>query len=415
MRAYCPVGDLVAGMAYLVRRLLENTANESFLSDHAAGRPDRGAAGRAVTDLPPFANEPILELRRRGRARRAGRRAGRARARGCRCGCRCGSATSAAPARALVSTDPADPDRVVATAARGRRRPTSTARSRRPQRGLPRSGARAGGRARAGAGRARPHGCASAAPELAALAVRECAKPWGEADADVCEAIDFLEYYAREAIELDRGPPLLQVPGERNAMRYAPRGVAAVIAPWNFPLAIPLRHDRGRAGHRQRRDPQARRAVARLRAACSSRRCATAGVPPDALALLPGEGDVGAALVRHPRRAHDRVHRLGRRSASRSCAAPPRSADGQRHLKRVDRRDGRQELRDRRLRRRPRRGRAGDRAVSAFGYAGQKCSAAARVLAHEAIADALIERLAGAVDVLDVGPADDVRHRRRRR
>ena len=70
--------------------------------------------------------------------------------------------------------------------------------------------------------------------------MRECAKPWGEADADVCEAIDFLEYYAREAVRLERDPPaLLQAPGERNTMRYAPRGVVAVIAPWNFPLAIP--------------------------------------------------------------------------------------------------------------------------------------------------------------------------------
>ena len=74
--------------------------------------------------------------------------------------------------------------------------------------------------------------------ELAALEVRECAKPWPEADADVCEAIDFLEYYARGAIELDAGAELLQVPGERNEMRYVPRGVAAVIAPWNFPIAI---------------------------------------------------------------------------------------------------------------------------------------------------------------------------------
>src|SRR6185437_8833290 len=74
---------------------------------------------------------------------------------------------------------------------------------------------------------------------LAALQVRECAKPWSEADADVCEAIDFLEYYAREALRLEPGPELMQVPGERNRMAYAPRGVVAVIAPWNFPLAIP--------------------------------------------------------------------------------------------------------------------------------------------------------------------------------
>ena len=63
--------------------------------------------------------------------------------------------------------------------------------------------------------------------ELAALEVRECAKPWREADADVCEAIDFLEYYARGAIALDAGPELLQVPGERNDMHYSPRGVTA--------------------------------------------------------------------------------------------------------------------------------------------------------------------------------------------
>ena len=75
--------------------------------------------------------------------------------------------------------------------------------------------------------------------ELAALQVRECAKPWPEADGDVCEAIDFLEYYAIEALTLDEGRELVQVPGERNSMRYAARGVVAVIAPWNFPLAIP--------------------------------------------------------------------------------------------------------------------------------------------------------------------------------
>src|SRR5205814_6100832 len=74
--------------------------------------------------------------------------------------------------------------------------------------------------------------------ELAALAVRECAKPWAEADADVCEAIDFLEYYARQAVEIGDGAALLQVPGERNTMRYEPRGICAVIAPWNFPIAI---------------------------------------------------------------------------------------------------------------------------------------------------------------------------------
>jgi len=135
--------------------------------------------------------------------------------------------------------------------------------------------------------------------ELAALAVRECAKPWREADADVCEAIDFLEYYARGAIELDRGRPLMQVPGERNSMRYSPRGVAAVISPWNFPLAIPAGMTAAALA--------AGNAVV-LKPAEQSPGCALAlvealhgaGVPADALALVPGHGDAGAALVRHP-------------------------------------------------------------------------------------------------------------------
>ena len=73
--------------------------------------------------------------------------------------------------------------------------------------------------------------------ELAAWEVFECGKQWREADADVCEAIDFCEYYAQGAIALDQ-PHDVNVPGEENRTEYLPRGVAGVIAPWNFPLAI---------------------------------------------------------------------------------------------------------------------------------------------------------------------------------
>jgi RHH-type proline utilization regulon transcriptional repressor/proline dehydrogenase/delta 1-pyrroline-5-carboxylate dehydrogenase len=64
-------------------------------------------------------------------------------------------------------------------------------------------------------------------------------KPIAEADADVCEAIDFCEYYGRQALHLGAGAVVQSPPGERNAYRYQPRGVGVVIAPWNFPLAIP--------------------------------------------------------------------------------------------------------------------------------------------------------------------------------
>jgi RHH-type transcriptional regulator, proline utilization regulon repressor / proline dehydrogenase / delta 1-pyrroline-5-carboxylate dehydrogenase len=238
---------------------------------------------------------------------------------------------------------------------------------------------------------------------LAALQVRECAKPWPEADADVCEAIDFLEYYAREAIELDRGRSLVQAPGERNTMRYAPRGVATVISPWNFPLAIPCGMTAAAlaAGNAVVLKPaeQSPGSAGALVDALHE-----AGVPRDALALLPGYGEAGAALVRDPR-----VHVIAFTGSSavgleivRAAAETP---EGQGHVKRVVSEMGGKNCvlvdSDADL----------DEAVpeivhSAFIYAGQKCSAAARVLVHEATADTLVERLAGAVSVLTVGQAD---------
>jgi RHH-type transcriptional regulator, proline utilization regulon repressor / proline dehydrogenase / delta 1-pyrroline-5-carboxylate dehydrogenase len=238
---------------------------------------------------------------------------------------------------------------------------------------------------------------------LAALQVRECAKPWPEADADVCEAIDFLEYYAREAIELDSGRSLVQAPGERNRMRYAPRGVAAVIAPWNFPLAIPCGMTAAAlaAGNAAVLKPaeQSPGSAGVLVDALHE-----AGVPHDALALVPGYGEAGAALVRDPR-----VHMIAFTGSSavgleivRTAAETP---PDQSHVKRVVSEMGGKNCvivdSDADL----------DEAVpaivhSAFTYAGQKCSAAARVLVHQAAADRLVERLAGAVSVLTVGQAD---------
>ena len=233
--------------------------------------------------------------------------------------------------------------------------------------------------------------------------MRECAKPWPEADGDVCEAIDFLEYYAREAVALDEGRALVQVPGERNTMRYAPRGVAAVIAPWNFPLAIPCGMTAAAlaAGNAAVLKP-AEQSPASAGALVEALHAA--GVPRDALSLLPGYGEVGAALVRDPR-----VHVIAFTGSSavgleilRAAAETP---EGQGHVKRVVAEMGGKNCvivdADADL----------DEVVpevvhSAFGYAGQKCSAAARVLVHEAAADTLLERLAGAMRVLDVGQAE---------
>jgi RHH-type proline utilization regulon transcriptional repressor/proline dehydrogenase/delta 1-pyrroline-5-carboxylate dehydrogenase len=186
-------------------------------------------------------------------------------------------------------------------------------------------------------------------------------------------------------------------------MRYAPRGVAAVIAPWNFPLAIPCGMTAAAlaAGNAAVLKP-AEQAPASARALVDALH--EAGVPREALSLLPGYGEVGAALVRNPG-----VHTIAFTGSSavgleilRASAETP---EGQHHVKRVVSEMGGKNCvivdADADL----------DEVVpevvySAFGYAGQKCSAAARVLVHEAAADTLLERLAGAVRVLEVGQAE---------
>jgi RHH-type transcriptional regulator, proline utilization regulon repressor / proline dehydrogenase / delta 1-pyrroline-5-carboxylate dehydrogenase len=240
--------------------------------------------------------------------------------------------------------------------------------------------------------------------ELAALQVRECAKPWPQADADVCEAIDFLEYYAVEAVELSRGRELLQVPGERNTMRYAPRGITAVIAPWNFPLAIACGMTAaalavGNAALLKPAEQSPGNVLALVEALHE------AGVPPDALALLPGHGETGAALVRD-RRVHVIAFTGSAAVGLEILRVAAETPDEQGHVKRVVSEMGGKNCvivdADADL----------DEAVpeivdSAFGFAGQKCSAAARVLVHEAIADTLVQRLSGAIEVLEVGQAGD--------
>jgi predicted delta-1-pyrroline-5-carboxylate dehydrogenase group 2 len=351
----------------------------------------------------PFANEPALELRRSdareslvAALRKLDPRlpievpvlAG-------------GERLGPADVEVLHSTDPGEPDRVVAVATRGGPGVAATAVQSARDASPGWRARRASERAQilvGAAGRLRERRL-----ELAALQVRECAKPWGEADADVCEAIDFLEYYAREAVRLAEGPPLLQAPGERNAMRYEPRGVVAVIAPWNFPLAIPTGMVAAglAAGNAVVLKPAEQAPASGLMLVEALRE---AGVPDGAISLVPGYGDAGEELVRDPG-----VHAIAFTGSSvvglgivRAAAETP---DTQRHVKRVVAEMGGKNCvvvdSDADL----------DEAVpaivrSAFVYAGQKCSACARVLVHEAVADTLIERLAGAASVLEVGQAE---------
>jgi RHH-type proline utilization regulon transcriptional repressor/proline dehydrogenase/delta 1-pyrroline-5-carboxylate dehydrogenase len=350
--------------------------------------------------MTPFRNEPVLELRR-----------GPVRA---QLGDALARLDAELPLRVpvwiggdkrhaedIVSTDPSNTDRVVATAASASPAEVDTAveTARRAFRAWSRTPAteRAAILQRAADVLRRDRLRASA------LALREAGKPWREADADVAEAIDFLEFYARGAVELDKGAPLLQMPGERNELRYAPRGVVAVVAPWNFPIAIPL----GMVAAGLATGNTVVLKPAEQTPGCGlllAEALHEAGLPQGVFSLLPGEGETGAALVAHPHVAT--IAFTGSVAVGLNIIeSAAKVREGQTNVKRVISEMGGKNCvivdSDADL----------DEVVpalvhSAFDYAGQKCSAASRLLVHEAIHDPLVERLIGAVEVLEVGPAE---------
>ena len=232
--------------------------------------------------------------------------------------------------------------------------------------------------------------------DIAALEVFEAGKPWDQADADVCEAIDFCEYYGREMLRLDASSAdrVQSPPGERNRLVYQGKGVAVVIAPWNFPLAIPTGMTVGAlvAGNpvilkpAEQTPATAWQLIEALQAG---------GAPPGTVQFLPGLGeDVGARLVEHPDVAI--IVFTGSKAVGlhiNETAAVHRP--GQRHVKRVVAEMGGKNAIIVDSDADP------DQAVpavinSAFGFAGQKCSAASRVIVTDRIYDSFVARLVAA-------------------
>jgi RHH-type proline utilization regulon transcriptional repressor/proline dehydrogenase/delta 1-pyrroline-5-carboxylate dehydrogenase len=241
--------------------------------------------------------------------------------------------------------------------------------------------------------------------ELAALQVFEVGKGWREADADVCEAIDFLEFYAREMLRLAVPQRLMPLPGEVNEYFYEGRGVGIVIPPWNFPLAIPTGMTSAAlvAGNTVVLKPSERSPVIAAHLVAILRE---AGLPPGVLNFVPGLGaDVGEALVAHPLTnfiAFTGSRAVGCRIALRAAEVQP----GQTHLKRVIAEMGGKNAiivdADADL----------DEAVqgtiaSTFGFQGQKCSACSRAIVLEPVYAPFLERLVEAARSLKIGPADD--------
>jgi len=241
--------------------------------------------------------------------------------------------------------------------------------------------------------------------EFDAWLVYEAGKTWPEAEADVSEAIDFCEYYAREMLRLAEPRPLVQLPGEIDELFYLPLGAGVIIPPWNFPLAILAGMTTAAlvTGNTVVIKPSSDTPTI---AAKFAEVLAQAGFPERAFSLVVGSGAVvGDTLVEHPKTRF--ISFTGSRDVGlRINELAARRRPGQIWIKRVVAEMGGKDaiIVD-----------AGcdlDQAVegvvvSAYGYQGQKCSACSRAIVDEQVYDAFLDRLKARTERITVGPADE--------
>lgn len=410
VRVYCPYGELLPGMAYLIRRLLENTANSSFLRQNLENRPveellappvvemshakaqsrKEGFMGVADTDyaeeearsqsvqalttvrqqfgktyLPLINGEYVNTLN---------------------------YVDSLNPSNfseiigkvGLLSVEQAEQAMQAAKAAFPGWRKTPA-------------------KQRADIIRRAGDLMAQRRAELSAWIVLEVGKPVKEADAEVSEAIDFCYYYAEEMERLEQGV-IYDVAGETNRYIYQPRGIAVVISPWNFPLAIACGMTVAAlvAGNCTLLKPAETSSIITAKL---TEILIEAGIPKGVFQYVPGKGSqVGAYLVNHPDThliAFTGSQEVGCRIYAEAATVKP----GQKHLKRVIAEMGGKNAiivdQSADL----------DQAVigvvqSAFGYSGQKCSACSRVVVLESIYETFVQRLVEATKSLNIGEAE---------
>jgi 1-pyrroline-5-carboxylate dehydrogenase len=244
--------------------------------------------------------------------------------------------------------------------------------------------------------------------EFDAWLVAEAGKTWPEAEAEIAEAIDFCEYYAREALRFAQPPTLVQLPGERDEMMYLPLGAGVVIPPWNFPLAILAGMTVAAlvAGNTVVIKPSSETPVIAHKFA---EVLLEAGFPARSFSLCVGSGAaIGDVLVEHPKTRF--ISFTGSRDVGlriNELAARPRA--GQIWIKRVVAEMGGKDAiivdRDADLE-----SAAAGVTQSAFGYSGQKCSACSRAIVDDAVYDRFLELLRTRVEAIRVGPAEHREH-----
>lgn len=407
VRAYCPFGELVPGMAYLIRRLLENTANTSFLRQSVSEVPAEMllAPPEVEADAPVPAtfgdratDTDYSQIEARAAAQRALQTVRQQLGQTYR---PLINGQWVAGTSAIASVNPSNPDEVIGRVeladTHDVERAITAAKAAFPLWKRTPAGDRATLLRRVADLMSQKR------EELSAWIVLEVGKPLVQADADVSEAIDFCRYYAREMERLDRGTAS-DVPGETNRYRYQPRGLVTAIAPWNFPLAIPTGMVMAAlvTGNCTILKPAEQSSVV---AAKLTELLVEAGVPAGVFQYLPGVGeDIGPALVKHPD-MHAIVFTGSQAVGCQIYADAAVLQPGQTHLKRVIAEMG---------------GRNAiaidssadlDRAVqgvvqSAFGYSGQKCSACSRAIVLDSIYDMFLHRLIEATRSLHIGPAE---------
>ncbi len=239
--------------------------------------------------------------------------------------------------------------------------------------------------------------------EMAAWQVYEVGKNWAEADADVAEAIDYLEYYGREMIRLSRSENIISYPNEYNEYQYIPLGVVAVIPPWNFPLAILLGMSVAAivSGNTVVLKPASDSPVIGYKFV---ELMEEVGLPAGVLNFITGPGgSIGDALVSHPKVrmiAFTGSKDVGLRIFQLASVIQP----NQIWLKRVIAEMGGKDViiidEDANLEQA-----TNATIASAFGYQGQKCSACSRLVIVEKIYDKVINMLLEKVNDIKVGPA----------
>jgi RHH-type proline utilization regulon transcriptional repressor/proline dehydrogenase/delta 1-pyrroline-5-carboxylate dehydrogenase len=428
VREYCPVGELLPGMSYLVRRLLENTSNEGFLrakfsenvsEDELLRNPadliSQGPNGArdvevnsdgASLDTPAgdtYENAPLVNFVYEQNQDRMREALARVRPQLGQKYPLVINGEKVWTEKTIASINPTSPEDVVGHVAEAgipeAERAVKAARDafEKWSRTSFETRCRLLERAADIMHRRRF--------ELSALEVFEVGKAWAEADGDIREAMDFCRFYAHQMRLIGRPRLTQHVLGEESYQHYWPRGVALIIAPWNFPMAILCGMTTAAlvTGNTVIMKPAEQSAVI---GAMLMEIFEEAGVPPGVLNYLPGKGSVmGAHLVDH--KDVDLIAFTGSREVGlRIWESAGKTREGQRELKRVICEMGGKNAviidADADL----------DEAIvdtiySAFGYQGQKCSACSRLIILEEIYPRAIERLLNAAASLRVGNPEE--------